>query len=535
MLDAPPDTEPVGRCRPQRRIAPLIALGVAVVIGALFVVLAGSDAARPTTSTNFAIGKPAPGVTGTTLDGKAFDLSRRKGSWVVLNFFDPTCLPCKPEHPELVRVRRAAGRSADGAELYTITLGRRQRVPTCARFFADNGGDWPVVDDPTARSRSTSACRRCPRRGSSIPTASSAIASSARSRAEGLCRRVLQQYRERRDADDRRASATSLRWQRAKRWPGWVLLVARGRRPAVRRRASTVVGPRTARRARRVRSHAARLPDLRRRERVRVAQQRLGDHPHRDPRAGGRRSASDDEIISSSTDRDGAQLLLVPKATGLDALVWALPARRAGVRDRRPDASRSDAGNAPPTPCPTDDDRAAGRTPRWPPTPVRPNEPHGDAMNPDRLAELEEERRFLLRSLDDLEREHEAGDVDEHDFEVLRDGYTARAARVLRAIDDGQSRRCRRPAAARVARRDRRRHASPSPRSPAGCSPARRASATTAPTAAVAARPTRSASSCRWRARRRPPAASPARRSRPTSGSLSSTRTTSRRNTYAAG
>ena len=33
-------------------------------------------------------------------------------------------------------------------------------------------------------------------------------------------------------------------------------------------------------------------------------------------------------------------------------------------------------------------------------------------MNPDRLAELEEEQRFLLRSLSDLEREYEAGDVD---------------------------------------------------------------------------------------------------------------------------
>jgi tetratricopeptide (TPR) repeat protein len=59
--------------------------------------------------------------------------------------------------------------------------------------------------------------------------------------------------------------------------------------------------------------------------------------------------------------------------------------------------------------------------------------------DPDRLAELEEERRFLLRSLDDLEREHDAGDVDEHDFATLRDGYVARAAAVLREIDDGRA------------------------------------------------------------------------------------------------
>jgi hypothetical protein len=38
---------------------------------------------------------------------------------------------------------------------------------------------------------------------------------------------------------------------------------------------------------------------------------------------------------------------------------------------------------------------------------------------------------------DDLDREHEAGDVDDDDYEVLRDGYTARAAAVLRSIEEG--------------------------------------------------------------------------------------------------
>ena len=60
-------------------------------------------------------------------------------------------------------------------------------------------------------------------------------------------------------------------------------------------------------------------------------------------------------------------------------------------------------------------------------------------MNPDRLAELEEERRFLLRSLADLDREHAAGDVDDHDYRTLKDGYTVRAASVLRAIDEGRA------------------------------------------------------------------------------------------------
>lgn len=75
-------------------------------------------------------------------------------------------------------------------------------------------------------------------------------------------------------------------------------------------------------------------------------------------------------------------------------------------------------------------------------------------MSPDRVAELEEERQFLLNSLTDLERERGAGDVEDSDYHALHDGYTARAAVVLRAIQDGQS------SAAPVQRRDRKRVAS---------------------------------------------------------------------------
>lgn len=60
--------------------------------------------------------------------------------------------------------------------------------------------------------------------------------------------------------------------------------------------------------------------------------------------------------------------------------------------------------------------------------------------DPDAFAALEEQRDFLLRSLDDLQREYEAGDIDEVDYQVLNDDYTARAAAVLRALDEGEAR-----------------------------------------------------------------------------------------------
>lgn len=50
--------------------------------------------------------------------------------------------------------------------------------------------------------------------------------------------------------------------------------------------------------------------------------------------------------------------------------------------------------------------------------------------------ELEEERTFLLRSITDLDAERAVGDISEDDHRALRDRYTARAAAVLRALED---------------------------------------------------------------------------------------------------
>jgi tetratricopeptide (TPR) repeat protein len=60
----------------------------------------------------------------------------------------------------------------------------------------------------------------------------------------------------------------------------------------------------------------------------------------------------------------------------------------------------------------------------------------GTRLDPDELAALEDQRDHLLTSLEDLEREHDAGDLDDGDYRALKDDYTARAAEVLRAIDE---------------------------------------------------------------------------------------------------
>lgn len=72
-------------------------------------------------------------------------------------------------------------------------------------------------------------------------------------------------------------------------------------------------------------------------------------------------------------------------------------------------------------------------------------------LDADALAALEEQRAFLRRSLDDLHREHEAGDLDDDDFTTLHHDYEERLTTVERAVDEGKAefvaaRAARRPA-----------------------------------------------------------------------------------------
>jgi len=88
-----------------------------------------------------------------------------------------------------------------------------------------------------------------------------------------------------------------------------------------------------------------------------------------------------------------------------------------------------------------DDERAAtAEESASPDQPVEPMSALRSGAHLDRLAALEEESRFLLGSLTDLEREYNVGDVDDADYETLKDGYTVRAAAVLRLIEEGRAR-----------------------------------------------------------------------------------------------
>lgn len=57
------------------------------------------------------------------------------------------------------------------------------------------------------------------------------------------------------------------------------------------------------------------------------------------------------------------------------------------------------------------------------------------------VPKLEEERDFLLRSLDDLDQEHVSGELTDQEYETLRNDYTRRVAAVVRFLDETEPRK----------------------------------------------------------------------------------------------
>lgn len=89
-------------------------------------------------------GQPAPAIAGTTLDGAAFSLADLKGRPVVVNFWGPSCVPCREEFPLLDA--KLAEHAAEGLAIVGVLT---DDPPEPARLFvADYQGTWPTVIDP---------------------------------------------------------------------------------------------------------------------------------------------------------------------------------------------------------------------------------------------------------------------------------------------------------------------------------------------------------------------------------------------------
>lgn len=129
----------------KRPVAPFIAAAVGAVLLAFLVVLVMAEPGDSAVAKSPLLGKPAPEVTSTVIDGGDFVLSRRKGSWVALNFFNSTCVPCRQEHPLLLDFAAEQKTSDDPVEMYTVV--NDDDDAAVKAYFAANGGDWPKVRD----------------------------------------------------------------------------------------------------------------------------------------------------------------------------------------------------------------------------------------------------------------------------------------------------------------------------------------------------------------------------------------------------
>lgn len=75
-------------------------------------------------------------------------MAAQRGRWVVVNFFSTWCVQCVVEHPELVAFH---DRYRGDPDVRLVSVVFQDDVDVISRFFAQQGGDWPVVVTNTGR------------------------------------------------------------------------------------------------------------------------------------------------------------------------------------------------------------------------------------------------------------------------------------------------------------------------------------------------------------------------------------------------
>ncbi|HYL40921.1 MAG TPA: TlpA disulfide reductase family protein [Candidatus Binatus sp.] len=91
------------------------------------------------------VDSPAPPLGGTTLDGQPFDLASLRGRPVIVNFWGPSCIPCRDEFP--LFKAKLAQHASDGLAIVGVLMD--DPVAPARDFAAAYGATWPTVVDPS--------------------------------------------------------------------------------------------------------------------------------------------------------------------------------------------------------------------------------------------------------------------------------------------------------------------------------------------------------------------------------------------------